>query len=117
MNLFDCEIVSLAGRPAVRLAGKVLAVDGPTAQALSGVANGRVRLGVRPPDIDIVGSAEDVDSPILASEVVVVEPSAALGVAAVLENRERFAGRRVATILCGSNVTTDDFSRWALGKG
>jgi threonine dehydratase len=35
----------------------------------------------------------------------------------VLENRERFAGRRVATILCGSNVTTDDFSRWALGKG
>ena len=47
----------------------------------------------------------------------VVEPSAALGVAAVLENRERFAGRRVATILCGSNVTTDDFSRWALGNG
>ena len=46
----------------------------------------------------------------------VVEPSAALGVAAVLENRERFAGRRVATILCGSNVTTDDFSRWALGN-
>jgi multiple sugar transport system ATP-binding protein len=75
MNLFDCEIVSLAGRPAVRLAGKVLAVDGPTAQALSRVANGRVRLGVRPADIDIVGSAEDVDSPILASEVVVVEPS------------------------------------------
>jgi threonine dehydratase len=47
---------------------------------------------------------------------VVVEPSAALGVAAVLENRERFAGRRVATILCGSNVTTDDFARWALGN-
>ena len=48
---------------------------------------------------------------------VVVEPSAALGVAAVLENRELFAGRRVATILCGSNVTTDDFARWALGNG
>ena len=48
---------------------------------------------------------------------VVVEPSAALGIAAVLENRERFAGRRVATILCGSNVTTDDFARWALGNG
>ena len=48
---------------------------------------------------------------------VVVEPSAALGIAAVLENRERFAGRRVATILCGSNVTTDDFARWALGDG
>ena len=44
----------------------------------------------------------------------VVEPSAALGVAAVLEDRERFAGRRVAAILCGSNVMTSDFARWAL---
>jgi threonine dehydratase len=42
----------------------------------------------------------------------VVEPSAALGVAAVLENRERFAGRRLATIICGSNVMSDDFERW-----
>jgi threonine dehydratase len=45
---------------------------------------------------------------------VVAEPSAALGVAAVLENRERFAGRRVATIVCGSNVATDDYARWVL---
>jgi threonine dehydratase len=44
----------------------------------------------------------------------VVEPSAALGVAAVLEDRERFAGRRVAAIICGSNVMTSDFARWAL---
>ena len=44
----------------------------------------------------------------------VVEPSAALGVAAVLENRERFAGRRVTTILCGSNVGVADFARWVL---
>jgi len=48
---------------------------------------------------------------------VVVEPSAALGVAAVLENPDRFAGRRVATILCGSNVTTDDFARWVFSSG
>ncbi len=41
----------------------------------------------------------------------VVEPSAALGVATVLENRERFAGRRVGTIICGSNVTTGDYER------
>ena len=34
----------------------------------------------------------------------VVEPSAALGVAAVLEASERFAGRRVTTVLCGTNV-------------
>jgi threonine dehydratase len=43
----------------------------------------------------------------------VVEPSAALGIAAVLEDPERFAGRRV-TILCGSNVAPADFARWVL---
>ena len=48
---------------------------------------------------------------------VVVEPSAALGVAAILENTERFAGRRVATIICGSNVTTSDYERWVLSSG
>jgi threonine dehydratase len=47
----------------------------------------------------------------------VVEPSAALGVAALLEDRERFAGRRVATIICGSNVTTRDYERWVLSPG
>ena len=44
----------------------------------------------------------------------VVEPSAALGIAAVLEGPERFAGRRVTTILCGSNVGLTDFARWVL---
>lgn len=42
----------------------------------------------------------------------VVEPAAALGVAAILEGRGRFDGRTVATILCGSNVTPSDFDRW-----
>jgi threonine dehydratase len=44
----------------------------------------------------------------------VVEPSAALGIAAILEQPERFAGRRVTTILCGSNVGPADFARWVL---
>ena len=44
----------------------------------------------------------------------VVEPSAALGVAAVLEDPERFAGRRIATVICGSNVASSDFERWVL---
>lgn len=34
---------------------------------------------------------------------VVLEPAGALGVAALLAPRERFAGRKVATILCGGN--------------
>ena len=44
----------------------------------------------------------------------VVEPSAALGVAAILEEPERFSGRRVATVICGSNVMPRDFERWVL---
>ncbi len=42
----------------------------------------------------------------------VVEPSAALGIAAILEDRERFAGRHVVTIVCGSNVDLDAYHRW-----
>ncbi|MFI2288379.1 threonine/serine dehydratase [Streptomyces niveus] len=42
----------------------------------------------------------------------VVEPSAALGIAAVLEDRDRFAGRHVATVVCGSNVDVDAYHRW-----
>ncbi|HVV20154.1 MAG TPA: pyridoxal-phosphate dependent enzyme [Pseudonocardiaceae bacterium] len=42
----------------------------------------------------------------------VVEPSAALGLAAILEDRERFAGRHVVTIVCGSNVDMDAYHRW-----
>ncbi|HEV7760781.1 MAG TPA: pyridoxal-phosphate dependent enzyme [Acidimicrobiales bacterium] len=45
---------------------------------------------------------------------IVAEPAAALGVAALLEDPDRFAGRRVATIICGSNVAPEDFERWVL---
>ncbi|ULP48032.2 threonine ammonia-lyase [Mycolicibacter virginiensis] len=42
----------------------------------------------------------------------VVEPAAALGIAAILENRDRFAGRHVVTIVCGSNVDLNAHRRW-----
>ena len=42
----------------------------------------------------------------------VVEPSAALGIAAILEDRDRFDGRHVVTIVCGSNVDLDAYHRW-----
>jgi threonine dehydratase len=42
----------------------------------------------------------------------VVEPSAALGVAAVLEDRDRFAGRHIVTVICGSNVDLDAYHGW-----
>ena len=46
----------------------------------------------------------------------VAEPSAALGIAAILEDRDRFAGRHVATIVCGSNVDAQAYHRW-VGQG
>ncbi|MEU5691857.1 pyridoxal-phosphate dependent enzyme [Actinosynnema sp. NPDC020468] len=45
----------------------------------------------------------------------VVEPSAALGVAAVLEDPQRFADRHVVTIVCGGNVDLDAYRRWVFG--
>lgn len=43
---------------------------------------------------------------------VVAEPSAALGVAAVLEDPDRFADRHVVTIICGGNVNLHDYHDW-----
>lgn len=45
----------------------------------------------------------------------VVEPSAALGLVAVIEDRDRFAGRSVATVVCGSNVDMAAHRRWTGG--
>jgi threonine dehydratase len=42
----------------------------------------------------------------------VVEPSGAAGLAALLENRQRFAGTRVATIICGGNLTNEQVKQW-----
>jgi threonine dehydratase len=47
----------------------------------------------------------------------IVEPSAALGVAAILEDRDRFAGRHVSTIICGSNVDQNAYQRWIRNHG
>ena len=47
----------------------------------------------------------------------VVEPSAAVGVAALLENRERYRGQTVATILCGGNLTDSQVREWLLSGG
>jgi threonine dehydratase len=38
-----------------------------------------------------------------------LEPSGAVGVAAILAHRTNFLNKRVATVLCGSNVTAAQF--------
>ena len=42
----------------------------------------------------------------------VVEPSGAAAIAALLEHADRFRGRTVATIICGGNLTADQIYRW-----
>jgi threonine dehydratase len=41
-----------------------------------------------------------------------VEPSAAVGLAAMLENRELFSGKTVALVLTGSNLTEQQVNEW-----
>lgn len=48
---------------------------------------------------------------------IVVEPAGALGIAALLDDPGRFAGLRVATVLCGSNVMPADIRNWGVGVG
>jgi threonine dehydratase len=42
----------------------------------------------------------------------VIEPSGAVGVAAVLAHPDRFRGQRVGTVLCGGNVTDAQLRTW-----
>jgi threonine dehydratase len=44
----------------------------------------------------------------------VVEPSGAVGLAALLQNSERFSGTSVAVILCGGNVSAEQMRDWQL---
>lgn len=43
---------------------------------------------------------------------IVLEPSGAAGLAAILENRERFRAKSVAVVLCGGNVTPEQMKLW-----
>ncbi len=42
----------------------------------------------------------------------VVEPSGAVGIAAILENKMMFEGKSVATIICGGNLTEEQIKNW-----
>jgi len=46
-----------------------------------------------------------------------VEPSGAVGVAAIQMDRQRFAGKLLATPLCGGNVTREQFRQWFFDEG
>ncbi len=44
----------------------------------------------------------------------VVEPSGAAGLAAILSNPSHFKGRQVATIICGGNLTQEQVASWLM---
>ncbi len=43
---------------------------------------------------------------------IVAEPSGAVGVAAILEQHDRFRGQVVGTIICGGNLTVKQMEQW-----
>ncbi len=72
---------------------------------------------------DLIGSIDDIvlvtDDAMLAGVKLahehlglVLEPSGAAGIAAILSQPERYAGRTVATVLCGGNLSPDQMHRW-----
>ena len=43
---------------------------------------------------------------------IVSEPSGAVGIAALIENKDQFTNKTVATIICGGNVTEQQLKEW-----
>ena len=115
---------------AVQAAGAPAMVDSWHAQSLvthntvNTIADG---IAVRIPVPEALEDMNDVvDDAILVSESsilkamnlihihtgIVSEPSGAVGIAALIENADRFKGLTVATIICGGNVTQQQLKEW-----
>jgi threonine dehydratase len=92
--------------------------------AIATIADG---IGVRVPIAEAVddmqGIVDDVhlvdDGTIIAAmrltcdeAGLITEPSGAVGIAAILSRPEVFRGKRVAVVICGSNLTRKDFETW-----
>jgi threonine dehydratase len=45
---------------------------------------------------------------------IVSEPSAAVGIAAILDNKDRWRSKKVGTVICGSNLTPDQLKNWIM---
>jgi threonine dehydratase len=84
-----------------------------------------VRVPIREAVADMHGIVDEViavdDAVILQSmrhlhamAGLVVEPAGAAGIAALAANAKRFEGQRIATVLCGSNLTASQMQDWLL---
>jgi threonine dehydratase len=114
--------VQSAGAPAMLQSWKQKRIV--TFDTMSTIADG---IGVRIPipecvrdmegivdDGVVVGDASLIEAMRLAHQHLglVIEPSGAAGLAAILENRERFAGQNVAVVLCGGNLPPEQMKLW-----
>lgn len=92
--------------------------------AISTIADG---IGVRVPIPECVEDMHDtIDEALLVRDETIIEamrlahqhlglvlePSGAATLAAVMENRARFAGQTVAVVLCGGNLTPEQMRAW-----
>jgi threonine dehydratase len=99
-----------------------------TSAQIATIADGiAIRLPVPEAVADMQGTVDDAilvqeASIIAAMQLIhqhlglVVEPSGAVGIAALLENPARFRGRLVATILCGGNLTPQQMRQWLMAE-
>ncbi|MEO1492645.1 MAG: threonine/serine dehydratase [Pseudomonadota bacterium] len=100
-------------------AGEVVVAD-----SADTIADG---IGVRVPVAEALDDMKGiVDDAVLISEAsmidamrllhrhlgLVVEPSGVAAVSALMQHRDRFAGQRAATILCGGNLTPEQMATW-----
>jgi threonine dehydratase len=95
-----------------------------TYNSIQTIADG---IGVRLPVAEALTDMEEIlDEGILVEEKTIIvamqllwqkcgvlaEPSAAVGIAALLENPERFKNKSVVVIICGSNLTQEQTTKW-----
>jgi threonine dehydratase len=120
----DTKIIAVqaAGAPAMiesLKAGKMISHE-----KINTIADGiGVRLPVAQALEDMKGLVDDTllvkeESILMAMKLIhkhvgiLVEPSGAVGVAAILENKSKFRNQTVGTILCGSNLTAEQVREW-----
>jgi threonine dehydratase len=120
-----CAAAAAAMKPGIEIVGVQVAAYSALAQILAGqpvsvggatIAEGiAVRdTGIGPlelirahvSDVLVIPErvVEDAIGLLAEGAKLVAEGAGAIGVAALLANRERFAGRRVATVICGGNI-------------
>lgn len=120
----QCEVIGVAadGAPCMALSWRAgtaietghidtiadgMATRCPVPEALSDL-QGRVADIVTVSDAQMIEGLRLLDRHLGLS----CEASAAAGLAAILSDPGRFAGRRVATVLCGANITDDQRASW-----